>query len=224
MTREVTVTVAKNTCNSSRDSFGSEVANGPRFCNVPHSAMADIAKADVTAPRLPKRNAAQRSGTRAKYSRPEGIFVRNKSQPTKSKTTTRAVASRTWEVLIGSNGWVTQSTSSEPTIKLPTASPSHQVSQMLKNSSHGANPSRLRLDTPTVAPKSVLRIPASKMNLRMFLVCSNALGPLAKRQTNPAPRIASKVLPAAILSAVMSDPAAKIFTAKAPRNIPGERR
>src|ERR671919_1910073 len=75
-----------------------------------------------------------------------------------------------------------------------------------------------------VAPTVVLRIAASKMKRRMFLVRPKAFGPSANRKTNQAPKSASRVLPAAMVGAVATDPCAAKFTNKAPKKIPGQSR
>src|SRR4030095_12375359 len=225
ITRVVTVRVAMNSCRKKRDSFCLAAAtNGPRPCNVPQMAIPDIIKVEVIAPRLPNRNAPHRSGASAKYSKPEGMVFRNRSQPTKTSVSSKPVASRICIAFMDKNGCVNQSSSREATIRSPTMSPSHQSSQIGENSSHRAKPPRLKLVTPTVAATEVLRIQANRMNLSRVFVCSKAFAPLANRETNAAPKSASTVLPAAMLSAVANDPKTLMFTRKAPRNIPGQSR
>src|SRR6267142_394977 len=222
ITKVVMVRVAMNSCRKKRDSFGLAGTNGPMPCNVPQMAIPDIKKVEVMAPRLPNRNAPHRSGASAKYSNPEGMVFRNRSQPTKTSVSSKPPASRICIAFMDKNGCVNQSSSREATIRSPTMSPSHQCSQIVENSSHSAKPPRLKLVTPMVAATAVLRIPANRMNLSRLFVCSKAFAPLANRETNAAPKSASSVLPAAMLSAVANDPWALMFTRKAPRNIPGQ--
>src|ERR1051325_5064260 len=119
-------------------------------------------------------------------------------------------------------GCSAQNSTAGVTTSTPTASPSHQVSQIEPKSLQRASSSSEIASTPAVAATAVLTIPASSARVKTSRARSPTRRPRAKRLTRYAPSSPSSVFPAAIATALGTAPVVVRFNRNAPTMIAGQ--
>src|SRR6266850_4247174 len=148
---------------------------------------------------------------------PQNTYV-----PTRKTDTRSRIDSSVCGRFHSHRGFSVQSTASGATMRSPTASPSHHVSQIGPELHMEARPKRQRLATPSGALIVVLPIPARRARRKTSPDRSKTRRPRANLLTSHAPATPSSVLPSAMPIEGATEPVVVRFTRKAPRKIPGQ--
>src|SRR4030095_14512404 len=149
---------------------------------------------------------------------------RNTNTPSTPTVTSKPTPSTTRPQVQGKRPGALQRTRNGPTIRAPTASPSHHVNQIAPKSRQLAEPLSVRLVTPIVALTVVRNSAASTTNLKTSRARSKTLRPFANSLTRSAPRRPSIVLPMAMPIEVAIAPLVVTLTRNAPTRMAGHTR